>query len=297
MKGPSLFSFLILFSMSFPAFALEDMDDAALGELVAQDGATWSMDISQSMDALRIVDKDGFAGALNPGQVLIKGLGVQTCLNAAGCTPTAGGTGLVAVFNAGAHAAGTNPLLSVGLTLAGKIRQHMTGLWIGNVDPGSPSMQPTVGGQYQILKINPLATNDALGDAQRYVDIVTSGQLRIDFGNQPSGHLISTNNFQIESITVNGGLALCDASSVNCANALSIGSLTVTGSGVGNNIDLSGSGMGVNADGLYLTMGPNVRMDVVQTDIGLGAVSNPKIGNMVLRGLDISGATVTLRGH
>lgn len=297
MRGPSLLFALTL--VSLPAFAMQSMDDEALGNFVAQDGATWTMDVSQEMGAIRIVDKDGFTGATNPGQVIINNAGLKTCTAAPGCTLTTGGAGVVAVFDAGSKSNGADPVLTVGITLARKIRQQMDSLEIGNVDPLSPRKLPTaLNGRFKIMEINPGALL-----ADKYIDIITAAgsKLRFDFGNQPGGHLLSAQSLQIESITMNNSsgtaMALCDVSSPGCANALRIGSFVITGNGVGNNIDLSGSGMGVNGDGLYLTLGPNVKMDIVQGNVGLGAASNPRVGSMALRGLDISGATVTLRGH
>lgn len=303
MQGPSLLFVLTL--VTLPAFAMQSMDDEALGNFVAQDGATWGMDVSQEIGAVRIVDKDGFTGATNPGQLIINNTGLRTCTEATvlgACTSTTGGTGVTAVFDAGAKSSGADPVLSIGITLGQKIRQYMGSLEIGNVATGTnPSMLPTVtNGRFKIMEINP----GVLSDADKYMDIIlaANSKLRFDLGNQPGGHLLTAQSLQIKSITVNNtgtgntntAMRLCDA--VNCNNSLSIGSFVISGNG-SNDIDLSGSGMGVSAGGLYLTLGPNVKMDIVQGNVGLGVSTNPKIGSMALRGLDLSGATITLRGH
>lgn len=294
MKGPSLLFTLAAFAFSTSGFAMQSMDDDALSDFVAQDGATWTMDVNQSMDALRIVDKDG-TGATDPGQVMIKNMGLMTCTETAlvqtTCTATTGGAGMTIRFDAGSQAGGTAPVLVASISLAQKIRQHMAGLWIGDVD-GSPSKKPTV--EYQILKINP----NAASDDERYIDIWTepNSNLRVEMGNQPGGHFLTAANLKIRHIEYNGGMAVCDASAANCANALRMGGNYITGTG-GASIDLSGTAMGVNNNGLYLTMGSNVKMDIYQTNVGLGADTNPLIGSAVLRGLDLSGATITMRGH
>lgn len=298
MKGPSLLIAMML-ALPVPAFALQSMDDEAMSDFVAQDGATWSMDVSQEIGSMRIVDKNGFTGATSPGQVIINNTGIKTCSETAAlgaCTLTTSGAGMSVVFDAGAQSTGTAPVLMAGITLARKIRQQMDSLEVGDVNLLSPHKLPTT--KFKIMEINPGALL-----ADKYMDIITAAgsKLRFDLGHQPGGHLLTAQSLQIESITINNSsgtaMAVCDASSPGCANAFSVGSFAITGNGVGNNIDLSGSGMGVNANGLYLTLGPNVKMDIVQGNVGLGAASNPKIGSMALRGLDLSGATVTLRGH
>lgn len=297
MKGPSLLlTSIIALAMAAPALALESMDDDSLSQLVAQDGATWTMDMSQTMDAYRIVDKDGYTGVTNPGQVIIKNMGLKTCTETTSlgtCTATTGGAGMTIRFDAGSQAAGANPVLLATITTARKIRQQMEGLWIGNVDSASPSKQPLASGSYQILSVNP---GGALAD--KYVDITTpvGNVLRMEMGNQPSGNFLTAQSLKISKIEMNGGMALCDASAVGCANALRIGGYKIEGVG-GTDVDLSGTVMGVNSSGLYLTMGPNVKMDLYNTNQSLGASTNPGMGSVVMRGLDLSGATLTMSGH
>lgn len=297
MKGPSLLFTLAAFALSTTSFAMQSMDDDALSEFVAQDGTTWTMNVNQSMDALRIVDKDGYTGATDPGQIMIKGMGLITCTETTilgACTPTTSG-GLTIRFDAGSQTGGANPVLIAGINLAPKIRQHMAGLWLGDVDAASPTKRPTAGNEYQILMVN---ANAAAADADRYIDILTepNSNLRMEMGNQPGGHLLTAGDLKIQRIEYNGGMAVCDSSAANCANALRMGTNYITGE-AGGSIDFSGTAMGVTANGLYLTMGSNVKMDIVQGDIGLGAASNPLVGSTVIRGLDLSGATITMRGH
>lgn len=298
MKGPFLiFASLFSLAMAAPVVALESMDDISLGEYVAQDGATWGMDVNQAMDAQRIVDKDGFTGATSAGQVIFKNVGLTTCTESASlglCTPTTGGSGMKIRFDAGSRSSGTAPVLLAQITLGRKIRQQMEGLWIGDVASGvNPNKAP--GSSYQVMMVNSSPTATL---ADRYVDITmpANSVLRMEMGNQPSGNFLTAQSLKISKIEMNGGQAICDASVANCANALRMTGYKLEGVS-GGDIDLGGTVMGVNNNGLYLTLGSNVKMDMYQTGMSLGAATNPGMGSVVMRGLDLSGATITMKGH
>lgn len=276
---PSLFLALLL---PLTAQAMQPLDDDALGQQTGQAGVTIEMSpVIATASAVRWVDGNGFSGATSSGQVVLSGFGVET-------------TGApIITIDAGNNGSGS--LVHADLSLSGDIKLFLEKL---SVAAGSTAAQAAATGK-TVLVVN--RADADLQDKYINIDLASPIRLSLDLGGQPSGHLVTFNQLQINEINVNGGFALLDANAAGCAACgLELSGFKVTKTTGQSYIDLSGSGMGVDATaGLKLTLGSNVKMDMETGNIRLGDLTGtgPSVGQLTMRGLDVSGMTVSVRGY
>lgn len=293
MKHPT---FLVVMSsllaMSFAANGMQTLEDGELSLQSGQNGVTLRSDLNISSSALRIRDNDGFAGYASAGQLIQRGLGYRTCVEttaSTACTATTNASGYTMVMDAGAS--GVNGLLSIGITTSPKIRLFLTSVDLGNGSATAATVTP------KLVVINPGSSLVA----DKYIELVAapSSEIRMDIGKDPKGGAgkLTFNSLRIASMSVNGGLALVDAGCSTCGYGVSSYTLTGAGGGVA---DLSGTYMNVSAtNGLVLTLGSAVVLDATMGGLRIGdlAGSSPAVGSLTIKGLDLSGLVVTLKGH
>lgn len=247
------------------AFAMEAMDEESMAATTGQDGLSIGLATQASLDIV-IHDKDGFTGALDDGAIVLSNVGIAA---------TGGGDALIdIVIDAGSDT--TDAALNIGITVGNAI----------DLDLGELSVAVSNG------------YGNALGaDSGTLIDLGTAQVASGATVDIQLGTLLTATHFIEINADLVGGLTLTGLSinDVNGGGAISMGSLIATNAGGGNlavdlGIDATATGLAVTVN----TLGTG-GMDVTMTDLVLGG--GAAIGDVEIRGLNMTGDVITISGH
>lgn len=255
-----------MFAATSGAFAMEAMDEESMAATTGQDGISIGLATQANLDII-IHDKDGFTGALNDGAIVLSNVGIAA---------TGGGDALIDIdIDAGSD--GTDAALNVGITVSNGI----------DLDMGELSVAVSNG--YGNALGAQTATLIDLGTAT----VAAGATVGIQLGN-----LLTATHFIEINANLTGGLTLTGLSINDVANggAISMGSLIAQDANGSGNL-LVDLGIDATATGLEVTVNTlgNTGLDVTMTDLVLGG--GAAIGDVEIRGLDMTGDVITISGH
>lgn len=332
-----LFSQLALVSAiatSGSAFAMQSMDDAALSEATGQDGITILIAPPTlgapvagrtngiTIGAAVLHDKDGFAGSLGGGAII---LGDASQANAANVAGTAmgvyGSTPIVVTIDAsngqGATGlGGTAPVLNINVGLPADLLIRTGDISID----GSARAGIATGAAGAI--IGNAATGGTTGTSVKILnsmDIALGGAtMNIQLGNpnQSAGAIAATTPMILMGGSVAGGLTisnlgLVDGNAFNPAagqfggGTLGVSTLTIKDNG-GANLTLAAAidvaadlspvfGTPAGVGGLVITTG-GPAMDVMMQNVTLGSATST-LGDLQLINVQAAGSHIAIMGH
>lgn len=266
-----------MFAATSGAFAMEAMDEESLAATTGQDGITISLATSANLNVI-IHDKDGLtgtsqAGFANSGAILLSGISIDN-----GVANTDANIGIT--IDSGASAALANDAtLNIGIT-TGALRVGLGTLTVANsaretgvewgIDPGTQSAA--------LLNMGSISTSGVA--------------MNIQLGNEPQGDMIALNTTLTNGLTLTGS----SLNDVNSLGSISVGTLSVSDAGAGANLTVD---LGINATATGLTVRVDALgtggMDVTMANVVLGGGAG--IGDVEINGLNLTGDTITIRGH
>lgn len=257
-----------MFAATSGAFAMEAMDEESLAATTGQDGISIGLATQANLDII-IHDKDGFAGAVDDGAIVLSNVGIAA---------TGGGDALIDIdIDAGSNAGLTAAALNVGITVGNAI----------DLDLGELSVAVSNG--YGNALGAQTATLIDLGTAQ----VAAGATVGIQLGN-----LLTAAHFIEVNANLTGGLTLTGLSINDVANggAISMGSLIAQDANGSGNL-LVDLGIDATTTGLEVTVNTlgNTGLDVTMTNLVLGGGS--AIGDVEIRGLNMTGDVITISGH
>lgn len=260
-----------MFAATSGAFAMEAMDEESLAATTGQDGITIGLSTQANLDVI-IHDKDGFATRTDSGAIVMTGIALSD---------GAGGDALIDItIDAGASAALANDAtLNINVSM-GAVQMDLGTLSVANSARTGAGVGWGIDAGTDSGALLNLGTVDLAG-----VD------MNIQLGDEPQGHLIALNTTLTGGLTLTG-FALND---VNSGGSISVGTLQVTNAGGGNlavdlGIDATATGLAVTVN----TLGTG-GMDVTMANVVLGGGAS--IGDVEIRGLDMTGDVITISGH
>lgn len=269
-----------MFAATSGAFAMEAMDEESLAATTGQDGITIGLSTQANLDII-IHDNDGLGAvslAPNSGAIIIEGLSINGDVGETAVGAMDGRAAIAIDIDAGSSAAAAaDATLNIGIS-TGAMRVNLGTLSVANSDrEGGIGWGFDAASQSTVLN---LGTVD-----------VTGVSMNIQLGDQPQGNLIAMNT------TLTGGLSLSAVSLNDTVNggSISVGNLLVTNAGGGDlDIDL---GIDATLSGLAVTVNTlgTGGMDVLMTAVDIGGAGN--IGDVEIRGLNMTGDVITISGH
>ncbi|NNM53076.1 MAG: hypothetical protein HKM02_12775 [Pseudomonadales bacterium] len=291
-KGAVLFSAISLISSG--AFALQAMDDAGLADATGQSGLTITSTLNMTSAVVSYTDTDGLgagSAAASAGSMNIHGLGLSS-----------NGGAMTTNIDVGSNASGqaVMQIQTIIPTLA--ISFDGIDLTSAPATVGSASRNNfIVTNGVQTIKMSGLNMTMQLGDTS------------------PQGHLMVLSNsaptsFTLGSSTATNQVVLVDAAvkngSTTSTPGIGVGGLSVTGLSFGSSTTNPSSNTTVDATsaGLVVAFGStamqnvgvsmtNVTMGETCVGVSSGCTATAPIGNINISGLNMSGTTVTIRGH
>lgn len=289
-------------ALPMTAMAVDNLDDAMLGDVTGQDGIVATLDLALNGVTVYVHDLDGLDGldpkfdnatldyataaatvATNPaamegaGAIVISGMNVNA-------------TGVVATIDAGDSAATTTaPVLNINVNLVNG----------ATVDTG------TIAVANSARDDGPLAWGlDGLASAtlldSMAITVGANTQLNIQLGSEPQGHMI------LVDTTIGGGLditgfAMYDRGAVAATSGGAIGASTIGIDDAGIGTDLNNVRVGIDVDeaaGLVISiLGLGTGgMDVRAERVYLGSAALGYIGDVEMTGVDLAGTTIAVTG-
>jgi len=327
------------------AYAMQSMDDAALSDTTGQDGITIliapprlaTADVSGGVTrtnglvigAAVLHDKDGFAGSLGGGAIILGDAKQANAANATGVQlGVYGSTPISVVIDASngqstAGTGGTKPVLNIKVGLPTDLLIRTGDIWVD----GSARANIAVGAAG--ATVANAATGGTSGNAVKLLnsmDIALGGAtMNIQLGNpnQSAGAIAATTPMIVMGGTVaNGltisGLGLVDGNAFNPAagqfggGTLGVSTLTLTDTGSATGpLDLGqltlAAAIDVAADlspvfgtpagvgGLVITTG-GPAMDVMMQNVTLGSATST-LGDLQLINVQAAGSHIAIMGH
>lgn len=277
---------LVSLLLPFSAFAMQSMDDEQLSDTTGQAGVTITTALKVDPTATyRIVDTDGFTGYTQAAQLVMKNYGIDSGR-------------LKYRYDAGSN--GTSSVYTLGISLLDNqdIKLFLSELGMAATS-GGVGGRYAVAGYNAVMKYNPTAaacTTAATCQKYTLLETIPGGEIRIDLGSQPKGDLMTIDSLKLERLTVNGGYSIVDAS--NGDLGMTIGGVVATGANDGP-IDLHGTTYNLESDALVLKLGSNAKLNMRMTGMTAGTIgtATPGMGNLNIIGMDLSGATIRMKGH
>lgn len=286
---------LALFLLSYsalPCSALDGLADSEMSDTVAQDGLTvmWQLaDKGIRMDAIALVDKNGTPSFSEAGKLLVRNVGIKTCLESTAngsCTSSLLPTLRFDTDAIGDHNGNgiSSPSLNVAFSLMGganKIRIYIDEIALSN---GSGTDEKTIidfGGRTGL-------DVDSDGD---YVDIVPIGSktlLNLQLGFSPQGHLLEFANGNFGTIDF-GTVSFLDGQTP--ANSLRFG-LKI------DEFDITGSGIDIDKTGLMFRSADFGKglMDITLSDIKMGDSTAVSMGSIGIQNIKVTNFAITIAG-
>lgn len=302
-------------------FAMQSMDDAALGVTTGQDGLTITIAPPAggiSINQIAIFDRDGISGT-EAGAILIGKYSTAGNLDTGTAFNISGGSiGLVIDASGGGASGvvtGSAPVLNVKVVLPTSLTIQTGDISVGGAQGAAGAQTVDTSKNAKILSSMTIALSGAT--------------LNIQLGNPNQGAMmvlggsIGNGGLQIGTgVTGVGGIYLTDGAPVS-ANQGNIGiqKLTVLNSGntvgaVASSMTLSAnvdvySTVGFNsvfgtsgtAGGLGVTLGAGSNYDIYMQGVTLGGsaagaqIAGESIGDVKLTGLNLVGAKIGIQGH
>ncbi|ONG42013.1 hypothetical protein BKE30_01755 [Alkanindiges hydrocarboniclasticus] len=279
MKTLTKLALVSAMAMSSSAFAMQSLDDAALSQTTGQDGVTIQLDLpSTGINAQAILhDSDGLkvgAVAGNAGAIVM------------GNGTTAGnfkieGTAITLDIDADGGTA-NDPLLNVKITLPTNFAVETGEVFVAGSSGvgGALTNQKKIFNNTRIelagLNVNMQLGNEAQGSMIKIGGVVTGGIKLQNFGLIDSA---SAAGACTSECGIFADIVLKDTNT----NNLTLGDITV-------DADDRGLVVGVNSIG-------SGGMDVQMNNLKLGGNTGASLGNAELRGLQLGGTQLAIRGH
>lgn len=297
------------------AFALQSMDDSALGETTGQDGLTITIAPPAgglTINQVVLHDKDGLKGAPGYAAATAGGAIILGTSDAAGVALGSGGTAnkfalssatsqsIVVLIDASGAAAvagpstvGTAPVLNIAVTLPSDLVIKTGDIWVAGSGRGAIAVGTTAA-----LTAGNTATT---GAPVRVLDTMSIGLggavMNIQLGNTPQGAMIKLTG----SIT-GGGLSISNIGltdqTTGFLGRLGVGQLNVTDNASTTTMTLNAA-IGVKPTGLEVSLTtPAGGYDVMMQNVTLGtnAAAN-SIGDLQLVGVNLNGTKIGIAGH
>ncbi len=262
-------------------FSLETLDDSTLSDVTGQDGIEIDINTATPIAAdFYIHDKDGLGAtgiagvtfsAANSfdGAIVVTGFSFNGDLN-------------IDIDAGDTSAAGTSPVLNVNITLPTPATIITGNISVANSqrDDGTPGWG--------------INTNTAV--ILNTMTIVLSGlTVNIQLGNEPQGNMIAINSTVTSGILINN-FALNDANSGGKLGATSILMKDTGSTSADLQLDIRAN---ATAAGLAFTLakvGSTTGMDIRIVDAYVGSTTAGIIGDVTIRGLNVTNTTVTISG-
>lgn len=267
---------------SVSAWALAPLSDDSLSASTGQDGLTMTLITPSTGITARVVlhDKDGLApnGVTGSAGALIFGDGT-----AANNFKISSGSFVLKV-DADGGAAGAGALLNLNLALPSDLVISTGTLSIGkSVGMGSAPTNTSVLMDNMNISLGGLTANIQLGNEAQGSMLRVSGAI--------------SNGITLSNVTLrdnwNGATAQSDV-------GIGVGTIRVRDSG-GSALTLGRVSGDISAAGLvfnFADMGSASGIDIQMTGVKLGdQTAATKLGNLELRGLNLNGATIGIKGH
>ncbi len=320
------------------AYAMQSMDDAALSDTTGQDGITiligpptlsaaqkTALGVTQTngilIDAAVLHDKDGFAGSLGGGAIILGNASKANVGNATGVGMGIFGSTAISVKIDASNGqiatgtGGTKPILNVAIGLPTDLLIRTGDIWVD----GSARANIATGAAGAV--VSNAATGGTTGNAVKILnsmDIALGGAtMNIQLGNtQQSGVTLGqTTMIKMTGSIANGltisGIKLRDANTFNPTAGqfgggdLGVSTLTVFDAGSTTKLTLSAA-IDVVADadaifngvagngGLVVTVGGN--NDIMMQNVTLGS-SGSTLGDLQLINVQTNGTHIAIQGH
>ncbi len=278
------------------AFAMQTMNDSDLSATTGQDGITIKITPPPTglvIDKAILHDKDGFAGALEGGAIVIgdaTGTGVKMNVSTAGAPilvdiDSSGGS------NTAGALTGTAPVLNVKVTLPN------LSIKTGDISVAGSARSGLV------YSATSAATGGTTGTAVKILDSMNIDlggiTLNVQLGNTPQGAMIKLGG------TVSGGLGISNIGLVdagtNGGGTLGVGKLLVQDNAGANltldaSINVQGTTGTNNANGLVIGLGSASNYKIMLENVTLGSATST-LGDLQVVGLNLTGTTIAISGH
>lgn len=304
---------------STSAFAMQALDDDTMSNTTGQDGLTITLGTDVTIGALRIHDKDGLKGSGVPNGAFGAGYddyftGANAASDATDLTvsgsividgpitiqDTVPGVGTTLKIDAASQADGSSPVLHIGVTTSSQTI-GLGGVKIGVASGNGLAVLDAAGDP----TADPLVKANILSFDAGTTLTTGAGNLNIDLGNQPNGHLIWGDSTLNED--VNGNLiALTSLNVTQSDNGIGISDIRIQAAGAATSVTTSIT-VDIVAGGLSIgtsTVG-GTGMDIAIGDIRLGStgytagpvVNAASIGSVYIDNLRTGANTITISGH
>lgn len=266
-------------------FSAESLEDSALGGVTGQDGIEVAIDIGAAgiVTDIYLHDTDGldlgvgYASYSYDGALVIDNMDVGV-----------GGASIVLEIDAGdrqaAAGAGSAPILNINVSLPATLTINTGAISVANsgIDEGNRNVTGQTAALVNSMEIE-------LG----------STQLNIQLGNEEQTGALAGTDMVVLSAVVNNGitinnLAVNDINSGGTIGAASVSMVNANGDG---NLDVAVD-VNVTTAGLVIGVGTlgNTGMNIEIVDQYLGTTTAGIIGDVSVRGLQMTGTTVTISG-
>lgn len=322
------------------AYAMQSMDDAALSSTTGQDGITILIapptiagGVTTTGDTLTrtnglvigaavLHDKDGFAGSLGGGAIILGDAHQANTANAVGTQMGIYGSGAIAVTidasngQAATGTGGTAPVLNVNVALPADLL-----IRTGDISIDGSNRAGIATGAAAATAAN-AATGGTDGHAIRILksmDIALGGStMNIQLGNTPQGAMIKAGGTIAGGLSISG-LSLHDGNSALPTvyqGDLGVSMLTIKDTGAANltissSIDVTSNVGGLltalnggtvaqqvansTQGGLVVTVGGNAS-DIMMQNVTLGS-SGSTLGDLQLINVQLAGSHIAIMGH
>lgn len=288
-------------ALPMTAMAVDNLDDAMLGDVTGQDGIVATLDLALNGVSVYVHDLDGLDGldpkfdnatldyataaatvATNPaamegaGAIVITGMNVNA-------------TGVVATIDAGDSAAtSTAPVLNINVNLANGATVDTGAIAVANSARDDGAAAWGLDG----------AASATLLDSMNLV--LGATQLNIQLGSEPQGHMILVDTTIFGGLDITG-FAMYDRGAVAATSGGAIGASVIGIDDAGIGTDLSNVQIGIDVDdaaGLVIdiiALGVG-GMDVRTERVYLGAAALGYIGDVEMTGVNLAGTTIGVTG-
>lgn len=280
MKNLTKLALVSAMAMSSSAFAMQSLDDATLSQTTGQDGVTIQLDlptnginaqaILHDSDGLKVGSVAGNAGAIVMGDGTAAGNFKIT------------GTAITLDIDADGSAS-TNPLLNIKVTLPTNFAVSTGNVYVSK----SAGVGGVLANQKKIFNNTTLS--------------LAGMTMNMQLGNEAQGAMIKLGG------KITGGIAMSNFGLIDSSTAS--GQTCTTECGIyadilvkdTNTSDLTLGDISVDADNRGLVVGVNTigsgGVDVRLNNLKLGSTTTAALGNAELRGLQLSGTQLAIRGH
>jgi len=267
-------------ALPMSGFAMQALDDAAMSNVTGQDGLVVSINTGTLSMGINIHDKDGFAGHLDAGAIVIENMVVNTQ-----------GGDITLTIDAGHDIAGAGPaILNVAVSIP-------TGTTISTGDLSVAKSNGIVAGGFTDQSGVIMDSMDiVLGATTLNIQLGGEDQVVAGVGGGTVSQMIALNTSIAGGVVINN-MALNDANSGGTIGATSI-TLVDTG---GTDLTVV-AGVNVTANGLEIGLGQigdatnGVSVKIVDQYLGVNGTA-PAIGDIEIVGLNLNGTTITVAGH